>query len=87
MNAGKVFGKKTGLIEEGYLADLTFLDMNALALTPANDIASALVYSANGSEVDSVMVGGNFVYRKKEFTAIDRERVLYETARIAKKYL
>jgi len=87
MNAGNVFGKKTGLIEEGYLADLTFLDMSSLSLTPATDLASALVYSANGSEVDSVMVGGRFVYRKREFTTIDSDRVLYEVTRIARKYL
>ena len=87
VNAGKVFGQKTGLIEEGYLADLAFLRTDALSLTPANDVASALVYSANGSETDSVMVGGEFVYRKKEFTTIDRDRVLYEAKRIARKYL
>ena len=86
-NAGTVFGKKTGLIAEGYLADLTFLATDALSLLPANDVASALVYSANGSEVHSVMVGGEFIYRNKEYTNIDRERVLYEVTRIARKYL
>jgi len=86
LHAGEALGKPIGLIRKGYLADLTFLDMNAFSLMPANDLASALVYAANGSEVHSVMVGGEFVYRKKEFTTVDRDRVLYEVARIAKKY-
>ena len=86
-NAAEALGKKIGRIEAGCLADLVFLDKNAISLMPANDLASALVYSANGSEVDSVMINGAFVFRKKEFTTIDRDRVLYEVARIAKKYL
>jgi len=87
VSAGNASGKKTGKIEEGYLADLTFLDTSTCSLLPANNPISALVYSANGSEVDSVMINGAFVYRKKEFTTIDRERVLFEVARIAEKYL
>jgi len=83
----RALGENVGRIEEGALADLTFLDKSALSLFPANDPVASLVYSANGSEVDSVMIGGEFVMRKKEFTKIDREKVLYEADRIAKKYL
>ena len=41
---------------------------------------SAIVYSAGPENVDSVMINGRWVYRKKEFTGID-ERVVIAAAR------
>ena len=76
-----------GIIREGAWADLAFLDLNALSLFPNNNILSSLCYSANGSEVDSVMIAGEFAMKKGEFTGIDRERVLYEVQKIAEEYL
>ncbi len=79
--------EKTGIIRKGALADLIFIDLNAPSLFPNNSIVSSLCYSANGSEVDSVMINGDFVMKNRILTAIDSERVYYETARIVKKYL
>ena len=87
VNAARALGAPIGAIEEGAAADLVFLDADALSLNPANDVVTSLVYSANGSEVRSVMIDGAFVLRENTFTTIDSDRVLYEARRIAKKYL
>jgi 5-methylthioadenosine/S-adenosylhomocysteine deaminase len=54
---------------------------------PANNIMSSLCYSANGSEVKSVMIGGKFVMRNREFATIDAERVRYEVKKMVDTYL
>ena len=79
--------KKLGVIAEGAAADLAFLDLKAPSLFPNNNIVSSLCYSANGSEVDSLMIGGNFVMKNKELLTIDYERVCYEVNKITEQYL
>ena len=78
---------KIGVIAEGAYADLIFIDLRAPSLFPNNHIVSSLCYSANGSEVDSVMINGKFVMKKGTLTTIDSERVYYEINRIVDKYI
>ena len=89
VNAAKALGMngKLGIISEGAYADLIFLDLNACSLFPNNDLITSLCYSANGSEVASVMVNGNILMKDRELLTIDRERVFSEVRRIATKYL
>ncbi|MBQ1310298.1 MAG: amidohydrolase [Blautia sp.] len=89
VNAAKALGREgeLGVIREGALADLVFLDLHAPSLFPNNNIVSSLCYSANGSEVSSVMINGRFVMRKGEFLTIDQERVFHEVQKVAEKYL
>ncbi|HBN56642.1 MAG TPA: hypothetical protein DD414_07685 [Lachnospiraceae bacterium] len=84
VNAAKALGMEhqTGVIETGACADLNFVDLKAVSLFPNNNIVSSLCYSANGSEVDSVMIGGKFVMKNKEMLTIDTERVYYEMNKI-----
>jgi len=70
--------EKIGVIAPGARADLIFIDLDSPSLFPNNNIVSSLVYSANGSEVESVMVDGEFVMKKRELLTIDYERVRYE---------
>ena len=87
-NPAKALGLsgKIGTIKEGAYADLIFLDLNKPSLFPNNNILSSLCYSADGSEVKSVMINGNFVMKNYELTYIDQERVYYEVNKMAKKY-
>lgn len=88
-NAGRALGLpgELGVIAEGALADLVFLDLDAPSMFPVNNPVSALCYSACGSEVDSVMIDGSFVMRKGEYTSIDAERVRYEVQKVVDQYL
>ncbi len=89
LNAAKALGMagRLGVIEKNACADLIFLDLKAASLFPDNNILSSLCYSANGSEVDSVMVGGRFLMRDRELLTIDSERVYYEVQKIRDQYL
>ena len=50
--------KETGSLEVGKRADLVVLDTRKPHLTPMYNIASHLVYSASGSDVDTVLIHG-----------------------------
>ena len=78
---------RLGVIKEGASADLCFVDLRSPSLFPNNNIISSLCYSANGSEVDSLMIDGRFVMRKKELLTIDYDRVCFEINKIKDKYL
>ncbi len=62
---GEVFNKKTGKIQEGYLADLCLVDLKQPTLVPNFNLTSNLVYSANGSCVDTVICDGKMVMENK----------------------
>lgn len=89
VNAAKAVGlaNKIGSITEGGFADLIFVDLTSPSLFPNNNIVSSLCYSANGSEVSSVMINGRFVMKNREFLTIDTERVYHEVRLITEKYL
>ncbi len=88
-NAAKALSMegKLGVIAEQAYTDLIFIDLHATSLYPNNNIISSLCYSANGSEVDSVMINGKFVMRNRKLLTIDAERVYYEVDKIVKKCL
>ena len=82
-NAAKAVGNaKLGEISEGMSADITIMDIDAPQFYPRNNLESALVYSANGSEVDTVIVGGEIVMENKQITTVDCERVYFECEKI-----
>ncbi|MBO5228178.1 MAG: amidohydrolase [Lachnospiraceae bacterium] len=80
-------GDIAGKIEAGKVADLVLLDIDAPQFYPRNNLASALVYSANGSEVDTVIIDGEIVMKNKEVLTIDTERVYHEINRITANYV
>jgi 5-methylthioadenosine/S-adenosylhomocysteine deaminase len=71
-------GGLVGEIKTGMKADLIVLNIEKPWMKPHNNILSSLAYSANGSEVETVMVNGRILMKNGEFTTIDKERVLYE---------
>ncbi len=86
-NAAKALGFEgvLGEIKVGCKADLTVIDINNEHFAPANNLVSALAYSANGSEVDTVIVDGRILMDKKVLKTIDVEHVYFAANRIAKK--
>ena len=85
-NGARALGwEKLGRIEAGWTADLAVLDLDRLNLLPQNDVLSSLAYSADGSEVERVMVEGRFLMKDREFTTIDRDRVRFEVERTCRR--
>jgi len=73
--------KNLGEISPGFKADLSIIDLDKPNMQPINDPISALAYSANGSEVETVIVGGKILMENREFLTIDSDRVIYEVSK------
>ena len=84
LNGAKAIGREgeLGEIREGALADLVLLRLNEPQFIPANNLVSGLVYSAKGSEVDTVLVDGRVLLRDGKLTTIDENRVYGEIRKI-----
>ncbi|MEM3420989.1 MAG: amidohydrolase family protein [Candidatus Hadarchaeum sp.] len=65
-----------GSLEVGKKADLIIVDLRKPHLSPMHDIVSHLVYSASGSDVDTVIVDGKILMEKGEVLTLDEEKVL-----------
>jgi cytosine/adenosine deaminase-related metal-dependent hydrolase len=60
-----------GSIEAGKLADIVLVDLNRPHSVPAHDIVSNLVFTANCSNVDTVLIGGRVVLRQGRMAGVD----------------
>ena len=81
------FGDETGILEAGKKADMILLDMDKPHLCPVNDPFSAVVYSAQASDVDTVIVDGNILMENRELKTIDEERVMHEVRKHSERLL
>lgn len=64
-----------GLLKEGFLADIAFLDLSSASLTPHGDLMSAVCYSASAADVVDLMVDGKFVMKDRTVLTFDEEAV------------
>lgn len=78
INGAKALGleKEIGSIEVGKKADLAILDLNTPSLTPRNNLIAGLSYSANGSEVDTVIINGQITMENRRILTMD-EKLVY----------
>lgn len=61
VNAAKMFRLNSGVIATGKLADVVLLDLKKAELVPNHNLISNIVYSANGSCVDTVICDGKIL--------------------------
>lgn len=67
-----------GSIEVGNRADLQLLNLNRLHATPQPDLVSTIVYAAEASDVETVIIDGQVVLRDGEFTSLDEKAICAE---------
>ena len=79
-DGGAALGRKTGMIQGGYEADLILVDFSHLNLTPCHSVLSNLAYAAHGTDVCMNMARGKVIYKDGDFLTIDLERVRREVA-------
>lgn len=77
----------TGSLETGKAADLLILNLRNYPFTPLNEVARHLVYSENGTSIETVMVAGRIVMQSGRLIAIDEDAVLDEIGELAPAYL
>ena len=77
INGARALGleKEIGSIEVGKKADLAILDLNTPSLTPRNNLIAGLSYSANGSEVDTVIINGKITMEHRRILTMDEQLV------------
>ncbi len=87
INGAKGLGldAEIGTIEAGKKADVAILDMNTPSLTPHNNLLAGLCYSANGSEVETVIIDGQIVMKNRKILTIDEKEVYSNIDRIVKR--
>ncbi|MEM0441435.1 MAG: amidohydrolase family protein [Candidatus Caldarchaeum sp.] len=66
---------RTGSIEKGKRADLVLIDVRHPDFVPLSDPMQALVFSATGSAVDTVMVDGRIIVEHGEVKNVDFEEL------------
>ncbi len=79
INGAKALGMETeiGSIEVGKKADLAILNLNTPSLNPRNNLIAGLAYSANGSEVETVIIDGQITMENRQVLTMD-EALIYE---------
>lgn len=70
--------KNVGRLEAGYKADITLWDMSGAEWQPTYNPVSLLVYSANSSAADTVIVDGNILMKNRELKTLDEEKIIRE---------
>lgn len=85
ISGANALGLPVGELAVGKKADITLLDLSCPQLNPPSNLVSSLAFSANGSEVDTVIVNGKILMEKKKLITIDEERVIFESNRIYKR--
>lgn len=73
-----------GSIEVGKKADIIIVDMDKPHLCPRHNVVSALAYSAQASDVKTMIVDGKIIMEDYDIKTIDVEKVMYNTEKHAK---
>lgn len=79
VNGARAFGIKSGVIQEGYDADVLLVDLTKPYMQPGNLIAN-LVYAASSGCVDTVIVRGDLVVENGVFKSEEEELKIMEKA-------
>jgi len=75
--------KEIGSIETGKRADVAVVDLNQTHSSPRSDVVSALVYSAQASDVRTTIIDGRVVMRDRELLTLNEQNVIDQANREA----
>ncbi len=84
VNGAKALGIKSGVLKPGYNADVIIVDMGKAHLTPLHDVASHMVYAANGQDVRTSIIAGKVVMEDFVIKTINEQQVLEKAAQATK---
>jgi len=85
MDGAKALGleKTVGSLEVGKKADIILIDFRKPHLTPLHDPYANIVYSARGSDVDTVIVDGKILMEERKVKTLDELEVMQKAQRTA----
>jgi len=65
-----------GSLAEGKKADIILIDFKKPHLTPTHDFFANIIYSARGSDVDTVIVDGNVLMENRVVKTLNEEEII-----------
>ncbi len=74
-----------GTLEAGKKADLIVLDTKRVHLVPAVRILSAWIHNGQPSDIESVMVDGQFIMRDRRILTVDEESIVSEANQVGRR--
>lgn len=84
VNGARALGRDDlGTLEAGKKADLSVIRLDRPHLTPLLDLTSSLVHYAQASDVESVMVDGEWVMRDSQVLTMDEDKVIQDAQQVA----
>lgn len=76
--------EEIGQIKVGMKADMILINNNSAHMTPQYDAVANIVYSAQASDVDTVIINGNIIMENRVLNNIDEDEIIKECRRIVK---
>lgn len=76
-------GKSIGSLEVGKKADVILVDLSKPHLKPLHNIYANIVYSAHGSDVDTLIVDGKIVMENRHVKTLDEQAVMERAEKTA----
>ena len=78
INGAKALGleRSIGSLEIGKRADIILIDLSKPHLKPLHDIYACLVYSARGSDVDTVIVDGKILMENRKVETLNEREII-----------
>src|SRR6266496_3432085 len=78
-------GTLLGSLDVGRKADLIVLDTQRAHLVPAGRIVSAWIHNGQPSDIESVMVDGQFIMRNRKVLTMDEDRIIAEADKVGRR--
>lgn len=77
INGAKGLGldNEIGSLEAGKKADITIIDLNKPHFYPMHDVVSSMAYTAQASDVETVIINGKIIMENYDIKTIDVEKV------------
>ncbi len=77
--------KLLGSLEVGKKADLLVVDTLRAHLVPAGRIVSAWIHNGQPSDIESVMVDGQFIMRDRKILTVDETAIIAEADKVGRR--
>jgi 5-methylthioadenosine/S-adenosylhomocysteine deaminase len=76
-------GENVGSLQVGKKADVVLVDLSKPHLKPLHNIYASIVYSARGSDVDTVIVDGKILMEDKQVKTLDEQAIMEKAEKTA----
>ncbi len=87
INNAKIIGKEDiGSIKVGNKADIILVDLDKIYFKPNLDIASLLVYAANGDSVNTTIINGKIVMENRKILTINEDKLIDKCDELVNKF-